>query len=203
MARVAVGLLVLLCGVVVLASAQAEDGAYDSSIEAADAAFHELLPEWNVTGECNTAVTPEPEDVCYRFTPGRSTASYLIYSAFPFRVTDVAWWVGIERKDDGWTAYDGGRCGFFYCRMAAPDDQILLGYPTGNVDCMNGTTSEDALLILQFAAGLLTHSDLQCLEENGNVSPGGAFDSLDALAILQSDAGLITGLPLRGEPQLP
>lgn len=168
--------------------------------EAAEAAFVELLPDWNIAGECNTAVTPAPEDVCYRFAPGRSTEDYSIYSAHAFMVTDVAWWVGVVETNDGWKPYGGGLCDVFYCRMMAPSDVLLLGFPSGDVNCDDAVDSRDATLILQVVAELLPKSGVVCFIE-ANVTADES-SSRDALAILQSAAGLIGPLPVIVPPYL-
>jgi hypothetical protein len=79
--------------------------------------------------------------------------------------------------------------------MATPDDEILVGYPTGDVDCDGTANSQDALLILQFVAQLIERNQMRCFD-SASVSPGGGVNSFDALAILQSEAGLIGALPL-------
>lgn len=58
----------------------------------------------------------------------------------------------------------------------------------GDVDCNGAVTSVDALLILQYEAGLL--SVLPC-PQNADVSGDGEISPVDALLILQHVAGLI------------
>lgn len=58
----------------------------------------------------------------------------------------------------------------------------------GDTDCDGGISSLDSLLILQFAAALI--SSLPCLE-NGDISGDGQIDPLDSALILQIAAGLI------------
>ncbi len=166
--------------------------------EAAKAALVELLPEWNVAGECDTAIKPAPKDVCYGFAPGRSTEDYSIYGAHAFEVTDTGWWIGIVEVDGSWKSYGGGRCDILYCRMAAPGDEVLVGYPGGDANCDGSADSQDALLILQIGAELIERQGLRCLEE-ADVFPDGDLNSIDALSILQSAAGLIGALPVAAQ----
>ncbi len=173
----------------------ASETSHDTRDEAAEAAFMELLPDWTVVGECNTAITPAPADVCYRWTPGRSTEDYSIYGAYAFQVTDTGWWVGVIESDDGWKSYGGGRCDLFYCRLATPDDEVLFGFPGGDANCDGSANSRDALLVLQVVAGLIERQQVPCIAE-ADVFPDGGLNSLDALSILQSDAGLIGALPI-------
>ncbi len=173
----------------------ASDTTHPTANEAAEAAFVELLPGWHIAGECNTAVTPAPADVCYRFTPGRSTEEYSIYSAYAFQVTDTGWWVGVTEIEGGWKAYGGGRCDIFYCRLATPDDEVLFGFPGGDANCDGSANSQDALLILQIVAELITPVGMPCIDD-ADVFPDGGLNSLDALSILQSEAGLIGALPV-------
>ncbi len=172
----------------------ASNTTHPTANEAAQAAFVELLPEWNISGECNTAVTPAPEDVCYRFTPGRSTEDYSIYGAFAFQVTDTGWWIGVVPVENGWKWYGGGRCDIFFCRMATPDDEILVGYPNGDANCDGSANSLDALLVLQVVAELIEQHQVRCIAYVGLFV---GVTSLDALSILQSDAGLIGALPVK------
>jgi hypothetical protein len=63
---------------------------------------------------------------------------------------------------------------------------------SGDVNCDGSTTAEDALLILQYAAGMI--SSLPC-EVNADVNSDGRVDSIDALFLLQYVAGLISVFP--------
>ena len=163
--------------------------------EAAHAAFVELLPDWNISGECDTTITPVPKDVCWGFAPGRSTQDYSIYGAHAFFVTDTGWWIGIAEVEGGWKPYSGGRCDIFYCRMATPEDEVLVGFPGGDANCDGSADSQDALLILQVVAELTTSLGLPCIAD-ADIFPDGALNSIDALSILQSEAGLIGALPV-------
>ncbi len=173
----------------------ASDTTHPTADEAAQAAFVELLPGWNIAGECDEAVTPAPADVCWGFGPGRSTEDYSIYGAHAFQVTDTGWWIGIVEVDGGWKWYGGGRCDIFYCRLATPDDEVLFGFPGGDANCDGSANSQDALLILQVVAELVERQGLRCIAE-ADVFPG-SLSSLDALSILQSEAGLIGALPVK------
>ena len=62
----------------------------------------------------------------------------------------------------------------------------------GDADCSGSVDALDALVVLQFGAGLLGF--LACLAEaDANLS--GAVDAIDATLILQFIAGLIGSLP--------
>jgi alpha-tubulin suppressor-like RCC1 family protein len=65
------------------------------------------------------------------------------------------------------------------------------GTGPGDVNCLYGVDSIDALLLLQLVAALL--DSLPC-EGNGDIN-GGGVDSIDALLILQYVTGLIDSLP--------
>lgn len=199
MIRALVLLLVVIALGVAGAGILASETTHPTRDEAAHAAFGELLPDWNISGECDTTITPVPKDVCWGFAPGRSTEDYSIYGAHAFFVTDTGWWIGIVPVEGGWKPYGGGRCDIFYCRMATPDDEVLVGYPNGDANCDGSADSLDALLILQFVAQLIERSQMRCFD-SASVSPGGGVNSLDALAILQSEAGLIGALPLPQGP---
>jgi len=196
-------LLPLVAAVLTLVSftgvSHADLQTHESSQEAAAGAFEELLPEWNVVGVCDTSITPTPADVCYRFTPGRSTDEYSIYSAFAYNVTDTGWWAGVIETGGGWKVYDRGRCDLFYCRLADPAGEVLLGFPGGDANCDGRADSLDALIVLQVVAELPVGS-LPCLAE-ADVFPRGGLDAFDALAILQSSAELTGSLPAR-DPDL-
>ncbi len=118
-----------------------------------------------------------------------------VYSAHAFEVTDTGWWVGVMEVADGWTSYDGGRCDLFYCRLTAPGDEVLFGFPGGDANCDGSADSQDALLILQLVAELIDRSDVVCIDD-ADVFQRNGLDSRDALAILQSSAGLIGDLPV-------
>jgi hypothetical protein len=185
---------VLVLGTWVLGeNTRASDTQYDTPEAAVEATLAEMLSDWNVVGECDPQITPVPSSVCY-YGPS-DMEGYLLYGADAFQVTEAGWWIGVVEVDGGWKPYGAGRCDLFYCRLAAPDDEVLFGHPNGNVDCINGTSSQDALMVLQFAAALITLQDLQCWG-SGDVYPGHGIGVLDALAILQSEAGLIGALPV-------
>ncbi len=173
----------------------ASNTTHPTANEAAQAAFVELLPDWHISGECDTTITPVPKDVCWGFAPGRSTEEYSIYGAHAFFVTDTGWWIGIVEVDAGWKPYGGGRCDIFYCRLATPDDEVLFGFPGGDANCDGSANSQDALLILQIVAELITPLGMPCIAD-ADVFPDGGLNSLDALSILQSEAGLIGALPV-------
>lgn len=130
-----IGLATVVASVLVVVSAAAQDATYESPSAAAEAAFVELLPEWHVAGDCSAAMGPGPSDVCYRFTPGRSTNAFSIYSAYALESAGSAWWAGVTETDDGWKSYDTGRCDLDYCRMTAPGDVLLVGFPSGDGNC--------------------------------------------------------------------
>jgi len=62
----------------------------------------------------------------------------------------------------------------------------------GDVNCGGAVDAIDALLILQFGAGLL--SSLEC-GENGDLNGDGEINAVDAAIVLQYVAGLIDSLP--------
>ena len=62
----------------------------------------------------------------------------------------------------------------------------------GDVGCDGTVSSLDALVLLQFSAGLV--GSLPCLQ-NADVNGDGSIDSLDAVLILQFVAGLLGSLP--------
>lgn len=70
------------------------------------------------------------------------------------------------------------------CSDQAPDSAPLLG----DADCSGHVDSRDALLVLQFEAGLL--DSLPC-QDLADVNRDGRVDSIDAGLIKQIDAGLI------------
>lgn len=63
----------------------------------------------------------------------------------------------------------------------------------GDVDCSGATDGIDAMIILQWHAGLL--AQLPCAA-NGDVDGSGAIDSRDAALVLQYEAGLLERLPV-------
>jgi hypothetical protein len=63
----------------------------------------------------------------------------------------------------------------------------------GDVDCSGSVSSVDALLVLQFTAGL--GGSLPC-QQNGDVNRDGMVNAIDAELILQYVAGLIHSLPV-------
>ena len=79
--------------------------------------------------------------------------------------------------------------------MAAPGDDVLVCYPSGDANCDGLANSQDALLILQIVAELTTSIGLPCIGE-ANVFSDAFVNSIDALSILQSEAGLIGALPV-------
>ncbi len=71
------------------------------------------------------------------------------------------------------------------CSASSPPPPPLL---LGDADCSGRVDSRDALLVLQFEAGLL--SSLPC-QNLADVNRDGRIDSIDAGLIMQIDAGLI------------
>lgn len=71
---------------------------------------------------------------------------------------------------------------------ATPTSTSTLSLLLGDTDCDGRISSLDALLILQFAAALI--SSLPC-PENADISGDGKIDPLDSALILQTAAGLI------------
>ena len=191
--------LALLLGALVLTSlARASEEAFPTQREAAAAAFVAMLPDWNVRGACGSLSdeTPAPNDVCYRRAQRFGDETYGIYTAHALAAVDGDWWAGLLAVEGGWKSYGGGRCDFFYCRIAAPDDEVLLGYPDGDVNCDGAATSVDAALVLQVVAALIDRAALPCDDSIDADPRDGGVTSIDALAILQSSAGLIGGLPV-------
>ena len=87
-------LSLLIAALVILAVAGvafASETSHETRNAAAEAAFVELLPGWDIAGECDKAITPEPKSVCYGFGPGRSTEDYTVYGAHAFRMLDTGW----------------------------------------------------------------------------------------------------------------
>ncbi|MEX0744030.1 MAG: hypothetical protein WD118_00400 [Phycisphaeraceae bacterium] len=85
--------------------------------------------------------------------------------------------------------------------LVAPDDVDALACPgaldslqrTGDVDCSGATDGIDAMLVLQWHAGLL--KQLPCAL-SGDVDESGVTDSRDAALVLQFEAGLVERLPV-------
>ena len=69
---------------------------------------------------------------------------------------------------------------------------------SGDADCSGVTDSKDALLILQYEAGLL-ESGVPC-PEAAEVKPDGRIDAQDAALILHFTAGLLKTLPPLPQP---
>ena len=63
----------------------------------------------------------------------------------------------------------------------------------GDVNCNRQTNSVDALLILQYSAGLI--DSLLC-PQNADVNHDGSINAIDAALILQYVAGLLPSLPV-------
>lgn len=77
-----------------------------------------------------------------------------------------------------------------------PTPTPTLAFTVGDVNCNLTANSIDAVLVLQFGAGLL--ASLPC-PEGGDANQDGTINVLDATLILQFDSGLLATLP----PSLP
>jgi hypothetical protein len=77
--------------------------------------------------------------------------------------------------------------------LAAVQNGTITCAGPGDVDCSGSVSSVDALLVLQFTAGLV--GSLPC-QQNADVNRDGMVNAVDAQLILQNVAGLIPSLPV-------
>ncbi len=74
----------------------------------------------------------------------------------------------------------------------AGDGSVAGIPPAGDVNCSGNVDSIDALLVLQYAAGMPV---LVCEQSHSDVNWDGAVNALDAALILQVEAGVIPEFP--------
>ncbi len=102
--------------------------------------------------------------------------------------TGQLWQIGVTPPAITVEPIDTPRPTFTPTAVPTPTPAVIIG----DVDCSRAVNSLDAILILQFGAGLIT--GLLCVE-GGDANLDGRINVLDATLILQLEGGLISSLP--------
>ena len=144
------------------------------------------------TVEGETVYIPTQSSILYIGQGTASGTTFTFSGVFPKAMNDCAVMISGPGLMDIDTA-DGSQDGLYTLAT------IKMPYILGDADMNGMIDAVDALLILQYRAGIdgaeLTSAGLQAADANAD----GYVDAVDALSILQYRAGLIDSLPPEGE----